>query len=247
MLVNKILKVLLLLLGGVFIILQGFAYEVEGAAVSALLLVLLTILYCGWTTEKSIFFFWFLVTFTFGHLLSLFSWYDVFLQKEGIDYYYYAANILFILAYLFLITKILYFFNLRKVFKELSIPIVILVVLDVFCVVIVTDATDGRLSAYEYVLEFVYNGVIMALLSVALIDYLYRNDNKSMLFLLGSICVVFSEIIQLAYYYILDDKNLGFVYSFFLVVAFVFFYLQSQLKYIGPQLTYLDMDEQLES
>ena len=83
--------------------------------------------------------------------------------------------------------------------------------------------------------------------SVALIDYMYRNDNKSMLFLLGSICIVFSEIIQLAYYYILEDKNLGFIYSFFLVVAFVFFYLQSQLKHTGPQPTYLDMDEQLEA
>jgi len=247
MLVNKILKVLLLLLGGIFIILQGFAYELQGAAVSALLLVLLTILYCGWTVQKSRFFFWFLVTFTFGHLLSYSSWYGPFIEEGQVDYYYYIANILFIISYLFLIVKVLLSIDFNKAFKELTIPILILFVLDVFCVIIVTDATEGKLSGYEYVLEFVYNGVIMALLSVALIDYLYRNDNKSMLFLLGSICVVFSEIIQLAYYYILDDKNLGFIYSFFLVVAFVFFYLQSQLKYTGPQPTYLDMDEQLES
>lgn len=247
MLVNKILKVLLLLLGGVFIMLQGLAHEVEGAAVSALMLVLLTTLYCGWTTDKSRLFFWFLVTFTFGHLLSYAAWYMPLIEEGEIDYYYYGSNILFITAYLFLIIKVLSLINLKRVFKELSIPIIILFVLDVFCVVIVTDATDGRLSTYEYILEFVYNGVIMALLSVALIDYMYRNDNKSMLFLLGSICVVFSEIIQLAYYYILEDKNLGFIYSFFLVVAFIFFYIQSQNKYTGPQPTYLDMDEQLEA
>ena len=63
-----------------------------------------------------------------------------------------------------------------------------------------------------------------------------------MLFLLGSICVVFSEIIQLAYYYILNDKNLGFIYSFFLVVAFIFFYLQSQINHTGPQPSYLDLE-----
>ena len=247
MLANKILKVVLLLLGGVFIILQGLAHEVEGAAVSALMLVLLTILYCGWTEDKSRLFFWFLVTFTFGHLLSYSAWLGPLLKEGQIDFYYYAANILFIVAYLFLIIKVLSSINLKKVFKELSIPIIILLVLDVFCVIIVTDATDGKLSTYQYILEFVYNGVIMALLSVALIDYMYRNDNKSMLFLLGSICVVFSEIIQLAYYYILEDKNLGFIYSFFLVVAFIFFYLQSQNKYTGPQPTYLDMDKQLEA
>ncbi|APY07450.1 hypothetical protein BWZ20_03665 [Winogradskyella sp. J14-2] len=247
MLVNKILKILLLLLGGVFVVLQGFAYEAQGAAVSAVMFVLLTILYCRWTKDKSKYFFWFLVIFTIGHLLSYASWYVPLIEEGEIDYYYYCSNILFIVAYLCLIIKVLSSINIGKAFRELSIPIIILIVLDVFCVVIVTDATGGILSTYEYILEFVYNGVTMALLSVALIDYMYRNDNKAMLFLIGSICVVFSEIIQLAYYYIIDDKNLGFIYSFFLVVAFVFFYLQSQISHTGPQPTYLDMDEQLEA
>lgn len=247
MLANKILKVLLLLLGGIFIILQGLAYEVEGAAVSALMLVLLTILYCGWTADKSWHFFWFLVIFAVGHLLSYSGWFMPLLEVDQFDIHYYSANILFIIAYLFLIIKVLTSFNVGKVFRELLIPVIVLMVLDVFCVVVVTDATGNSLTAYEYILEFVYNSVIMSLLSVALIDYMYRNDNKSMLFLLGSICIVFSEIIQLAYYYILEDKNLGFIYSFFLVVAFVFFYLQSQLNHTGPQPTYLDMDEQLEA
>lgn len=247
MLANKILKVLLLLLGGIFIILQGLAYEVEGAAVSALMLVLLTILYCGWTAEKSRLFFWFLVIFTVGHILSYTGWFMPLLEEDQLDIHYYGANILFIVAYLFLIIKVLSLINFGKVFRELSIPVIILVVLDVFCVIIVTDATGDSLSAYEYILEFVYNGIIMTLLSIALLDYMYRNDNKSMSFLLGSICIVFSEIIQLAYYYILEDKNLGFIYSFFLVVAFVFFYLQSQMSHTGPQPTYLDMDEQLDA
>jgi cbb3-type cytochrome oxidase subunit 3 len=85
----------------------------------------------------------------------------------------------------------------------------------------------------------------MVLLSVALINYMYRNDTKSMMFLMGSICIVFSEIIQLAYFYVMDDKMLGFIYSFFLVVAFIFFYLQSQLEFTGPEPEY--SDEQLEA
>jgi hypothetical protein len=81
-------------------------------------------------------------------------------------------------------------------------------------------------------------------LSVGLINYMYRNDNKSMLFLIGSICIVFSEIIQLAYFYIIKSNDLGFIYSLFLVLAFVFFYLQSQLEFTGPEPEYTD--EQLE-
>ncbi|MHA7844152.1 MAG: hypothetical protein ACX93I_12590 [Winogradskyella sp.] len=247
MLVNKVLKVLLLLLGGVFIILQGLAYEAMGAAVSAAMLVLLTILYCGWTEDKSKYFFGFLVISAIGYLLSCVGWYAPLLEEGEIDYYYYSSNILFIIAYLLLIVKVLSSINISKAFRELSIPVIILLLLDVFCVVIVTDATGNSLTTYEYILEFVYNSVIMALLSVALIDYMYRNDNKSMLFLLGSICVVFSEIIQLAYYYILNDKNLGFIYSFFLVVAFIFFYLQSQINHTGPQPSYLDIEDKLEA
>lgn len=240
MLMNRVIKVVLLLLGGIFIVLQGLAYEVEGAAVSAVMLVLLTTLYCAWTKDKNKYFFWFLVVFTIAHILSYSAWYAPKIEEEQVDYYYYGANILYIISYLFLITKITTELKIRKVFSELAIPVVILIVLDVFCVVLVTDTTKGTLSSYEYTLEFIYNAVIMTLLSVALISYMYRNDNKSMLFLVGSICIVFSEIIQLAYYYILDDNDLGFIYSFFLVVAFLFFYLQSQIQFTGPQPIYTD-------
>ena len=245
MLVNKILKVVLLLLGGLFIVLQGFAFEVEGAAVSALIFVLLTIVYCRWTENKSKFFFWFLVLFTLAQLLSLYAYYGPVIEENQIDYYYYGANFLYILAYLFLIVKIVKGLDIKAVFSELSIPIFILVILDVFCVSIVTATTENVFTFYEYVLEYGYNAVIMAVLSVALINDMYRNDNKSMLFLVGSICIVFSEIIQLAYYYILENNNdLGFIYSFFLVVAFLFLYIQSQLEFTGPEPIYTD--EQLE-
>ncbi|WP_339754021.1 hypothetical protein [uncultured Winogradskyella sp.] len=244
MLVNKILKVVLLLLGGIFILFQGFAFEIEGAAVSSLALVLLTILYCKWTENKSIYFFWFLVTFTFAHLLSYSAYYGPLIEEGSIDYFYYSANILYITAYIFLIIKILIGLNLKIVFSELAIPVFILIILDIFCVYIVSATTENVLSIYEYSLELAYNAVIMVLLSVALINYMYRNDNKSMLFLLGSICIVFSEIIQLAYFYILNNNDLGFIYSFLLVIAFVFLYLQSQLDFTGPEPEYID--EQIE-
>jgi hypothetical protein len=244
MIINKILKVVLLLLGGIFIILQGFAYEVKGAAVSAFTLLLFTIFYYRLTKSITKYFFWFLVLFTIAQLLSYAAYYTV-IDYEQMDYYYYGANSLYILAYVLLIIKMLRGFDLKTVFLEFPIPLVILVALDIFCVSIVTDTTENVLSIYEYSLEFGYNTVIMSLLSVALINYMYRNDNKSMLFLIGSICIVFSEIIQLAYHYILpDDSTLGSTYSFFLVMAFVFFYLQSQVEYTGPEPEFID--EQLE-
>ncbi|MDP5081879.1 MAG: hypothetical protein NWP87_04420 [Winogradskyella sp.] len=245
MLVNKFLKVVLLLLGASFVLLQGFALEVEAAAISSLMLILLTVLYCKWTKNKTKYFFWFLVSFALAHWLSYISFYLIDLREGQTDYFYYSANLLYILAYIFLILKIVSVLNLKKVFRELSIPIFILIILDIFCVYIVSGTTENVLEIYEYTLEFFYNAVIMVLLSVGLINYMYRNDNKSMLFLIGTICIVFSEIIQLAYFYILTSNDLGFIYSFFLVMAFVFFYLQSQLEFTGPEPEY--SDDQIEA
>lgn len=234
MLLNKILKVVLVLLAVAFVVLQGLAFEVEGAAISALTLILLTLLYCKWTKNKSTSFFWFLVLFVLGDIIGLIAYYVPPVYIGEIDYLYYSANILYMLSYTFLIIKILKGFNFKKVFYELSIPIIVLIILDVFCVTLVTATAEKEFTLYQYILEFTYNTIIMILLSVALINYMYRNDNKSMLFLLGSIFMVFSEIIQLAYYYILDDTNLSLIYSILLVAAFVFFYLQSQTQFTGP-------------
>ena len=243
MLVNKIFKVVLLLLGGLYIVFQGFGFEIEGAAVSTLTLVLLTVLYCVWTKNRGHLFLGFLVVFTCAHLLGLYSYYVPEISNEKVDYYYYGANILYISAYMLLIIKILRGVNLAKVISEFAVPILILIVLDVFCVSIVSDTAGNVFTSNQYILEFIYNSVVMLLLSVGLINYMYRNDNKSMLFLVASICIVFSEIIQLAYYYILPSDDLGFIYSLFLVIAFLFFYLQSQLEFTGPDPIY--SDEQL--
>ena len=244
MLVNKILKVVLVLLSGVFIVLQGFSYTQEGESVEALILVLLILLYYRHVENRNIYFSAFLIVFTTGKLLSYSFWYGPKVEEGQFDYYYYGVNILYIISYILLIVKIISQLKFKQLIKELLIPIIILLILDVFCVVLVTDTTKGTISESKYILEFAYNTVIMTLLSVALIDYMYRNDNKSMLFLVGSICILFSEIIQLAYYYILEDTNLVFIYSFFLVLAFLLFYLQSRLQYTGPEPMYTD--EQLE-
>jgi len=246
MLVNKILKVVLLLLGITYIALQGFTMEQEGDAVSALTFILLTWLYIGWTKHKSKLFVAFLLIFTSAHILSYLSWFQAPLEDGEPDYSYYIGNILSIISYSLLIVKMFLQLNFKTVFAQLTVPVVILVILDVFCVTLISSTTESAFTYYEYALEFTYNAVVMTLLSFALINYMYRNNYKSMLFLLGSIFIVFSEIIQLAYYYILSDANLGYIYSFFLVIAFIFYYLQSQHRVSEPIPVYTE-DDSLEA
>ena len=240
MLVKKILKVVLLLLSGLFVVLQGLSLGIERAILGIVILGLLIWLYVGYTKRISRLFLLFLAIYAFGELISIAVWYKPEVEENEIDYLYFITNGLFILAYIVLIIKTIRQLNLKKVVSELKISIVILLVLDVFCVTLISDTTADLLTLPEYIIEFVYNAVIMILLSFALIDYMYRNNNKSMLFLIGTIFMVFSEIIQLAYYYILNDDSLGYVYSIFLIIAFAFYYIQSQFIVTDPTVAYVD-------
>ena len=49
--------------------------------------------------------------------------------------------------------------------------------------------------------------------------------------LLGALCIVFSEVIQVAYFYVSDLNVLNVAFSILLVLAFSFFYIQSNLSY----------------
>ncbi|WP_299103169.1 hypothetical protein [uncultured Winogradskyella sp.] len=221
--------------------------EVEGAYVSAIALVLFTIFYIGRSKVRSKFFITFLITFTLAQVLGAISWHTPEVKADEVDYLYFVSNMLYIVSYVLLILKTIRQLRLRTIFSELTIPILVLVVLDIFCVSLISNTTEGVLTTSQYILEYTYNGVVMALLSIALIDYMYRNNSKSMLFLLATIFLTFSEIIQLAYFYILNDDSLGYIYAFFLVIAFVFLYAQSQYKVTEPIAAYIDEPLEVEN
>ncbi len=74
------------------------------------------------------------------------------------------------------------------------------------------------------VLEFVYNLVILILLNVSFINYLYRENTRSLFLFVGSICVVFSEVIQYAVLYPSEKVELNIICYLLLVSGFSLFY-----------------------
>lgn len=231
MIIHKVLFGILFGLTVVFLGLQIFEMEVEAAGIRALLIVLLTTLYCLRVQFKRIFFIMFLVTFAIAEIFNFIGWHIYSASSNSIDYMYYIANSLYIISYSFLILQIMKSMNVVDIVKKFPIHLVILIILDVFCVVVVTNTTLSRLNAYEYYLELVYNSVIMILLTVALINYIHKDDKKAINLLMGSIFIFFSEVLQLAYFYISNINLLNVLCSLFLVLAFLFFYLQSRLDY----------------
>ncbi len=116
----KILIATLLVLSAIFLGLQSFKYEFEAAGIRALLLTLLTILYCVRVKKKRFFFFLFLITFCVAELLNFFSWFNE-IYEDSIDYMYYISNGLYILSYSFLITLVLKSMNVKEVFLKFPI------------------------------------------------------------------------------------------------------------------------------
>ena len=171
----------------------------------------------------------FLITYCLAEIVNFTSWLYP-RDFNGLDLYYFIGNSLFITAYLFLIVQVMKSINTKSLLKTYPFHIAILVVLDVFCVVIVTATTEETLVTSQYVMEFLYNSVIMVLVSVALLNYIHHDNKKAMNLLIGTIFIVFSEVIQLAYFYVVGFNFLNVICSLFFVIAFLFFYLQARLK-----------------
>lgn len=230
--INKFLAGFLIALSIVFVGLQSFQFEFEAAAVRTLATTLLTILYIRKVEKKHILFYGFLVLFAIGDIFNLITWsYSVQIDSSYELPFYFIGNIIYILAYVLLILRMIASLNLQKAIKKFPIQAVLLVILTIFCVYYVSDTMERELEASQYALEFTYNAAIMFLMCLALINYLYHDDKKSINLLIGSIFIVFSEVIQLAYFYVAEFRILNVLCSLFLVAAFTFFYLQSLLKH----------------
>lgn len=231
MIIERTLTGALILLSVVFLGFQIFELEVEASGIRALLSIFLTTLYIYSVKQKRSFFLLFLLTFSIAEILTYFGWLIPIVPDAKIDLMYYIANSLYILSYLFLIIQIMISISVVDVVKKYPFHLLVLIILDVFSVVVVTNTATDKLSNYEYYMEFLYNAIIMILLTVSLINFIHKDDKKAINLLLGSIFIFFSEVLQLAYFYISDSNVLNVICSIFIVLAFLFFYLQSKLTH----------------
>ncbi len=235
MYLSKILKATLVLLCLFFLGFQIMKLEVEAAGARAAMVLLLTLLYVVSIKSKRQSFFLFLIFFLLGEIFNFASYFVEIDRQKTVDYFYYLSNGLFILSYVCLIVRVLTDMDIKNVLKKFWIHFMILIVLDIFCVMILSDTTEKRLAGFEFTLELFYNTVIMLLLTFAMINYMSKNTLKSMNFLLGAIFIFFSEVIQMTYFYVSDIHILNVMCSFFLVLAFLFLYLQARITYESEQ------------
>jgi hypothetical protein len=229
---TKILLSFIIVLTISFIGLQIFNQDQISSILRAFVLPLLTILYWIKFKDNRSYFFYFLLAYSISEFMGVFGYLAYTSQLIG-NILFYSGNGFYILAYVFLIIEILKSMDLKGICKRFPLPLIILFAFDVYSIILVSDVamSSNMLNKIEYTVEIVYNISIMLLLTVTFINYISRHTKKAMNLLVGAICIVFSEVMQVASYYVSDINLLKVLYSILLVFAFSFFYIQSSMNY----------------
>jgi hypothetical protein len=195
----------------------------------SLIVPVFTILYFVSVPKKSIYFTWFLVLFSISEL-GMFL--EHFIETdEMFDVYYLIGNCFYIVAYCLLWYDVFRTLDMKKIFKDFAIHLLVLTILNIYIIYVLLTIVNPYVSgSFLFVVELIYNIVMLLLLTTSLMGYFYNDNKKSLLLFFGSICIVFSEVIQVAYFYISDKELLNLSQTLLLVLAFCFFYFQSKIQ-----------------
>lgn len=196
-----------------------------------LMIPLITLIYILYIKKKNILFLLFLLFFTISDLYVLSTDILVNNQESALyDYNYYIANSLFVLAYVFLFIKISKSICIAHVLKNFKIHIIVLAILNIYLIYVLQVIVEPNMVMdLDYYFELIYNVVTLLLLSVALLNYFYRDNQKSLYLFLGVLCIVFSEVIDIAFIYLAQRNILNFFSTTLSLGAFYFLYQQSKL------------------
>lgn len=229
----KILVSIILIVYGLFVICGFSGYEDVAFTCDSIIIPLVAISYFIFIKKKTLFFSLFLITYAFSELLGLAVGYLANNEdfKFLVDLDFYIGNALYILSYFFLLIELIRKIDISDIIKNYKIHVIVLMGLNVWLVyvlqLIVVSKTN---TSNDYYLELIYNIVMLSLLSVALLSYFCRDNQKSLYLFLGALCIVFSEVIDVAYIYITQRALLNFLSTTLSLGAFYFFYMQTDFS-----------------
>ncbi|MCL5128499.1 MULTISPECIES: hypothetical protein [unclassified Algibacter] len=211
----------------------------------SLIVPLVVVRYLIFVKPKNKLFLLFLVFFGLSDLLGVIDKF-VYLDENSIyyEYVYYIGNCLYILAYTILFVRICKSINFRYILKNLKIHLFILAILNSYLIYVLHTIEKPEVgTSIDYYLENAYNIVILMVLAISLLNYFYRDNEKSLFLFFGVLCLVFSEIIDVANIFISESSLLNFLSTTLVLGAFYFFYEQSKLSNISHRddLNYPDL------
>ncbi|TNJ43106.1 hypothetical protein KFZ70_11495 [Tamlana fucoidanivorans] len=227
---SKIIGGIVFIVYLVFMILEFSEHYSFAFLLDSLMVPLIGVAYFYSKTPKNIFFLLFLLFYTLSDIIGVvthvLTYYNL-SEPESLVFYkydYYIGNTLYIFSYVFLLIRVASKISFFHVLRHLKVHVIVLIGLSVYLVYVLQNIINKDLEyEYEYSVELVYNIIVLLLLSAALLNYFYRENKRSLFMFLGTLCIVFAEVLDVAYIYI-DQKSILNVTAASLTLAAFYFY-----------------------
>ncbi|MFD2823896.1 hypothetical protein ACFS5M_09460 [Lacinutrix iliipiscaria] len=188
----------------------------------------ITIYYLIYNKNKTKLFTLFLLCYAIADILHLLD------SDSDSDLLYFLCNSLYVSAYLILLIQIVKTLNFRVIMKRFLIQTIVLLALVTYLFVVLCSIIDPIIFETKFLdmvrfTEHIYNLVLLLLLAVSFLNYLEKDTRKSLLLFIGCLAISNSEFILIGYYYLSDLELLSYLASALNILAFVMFYMQSNL------------------
>lgn len=209
-----------------FVIFQFSNNAFWANAFDALLIPLISIVYFQREKKIDLYFALFLICYSISDLMIFI------VDFMPYSYFYYIGNGLYICAYIALLIGVLKSLSFLNIVKNFKLHFIVLTILNVYIAYVLQDIVNPYVEmTNEYFVEISYNISMLLLLSASLLNYFCRDDRKSLLIFLGSLSIVFSEVLGVAYLYVSQQNLLNFLVTSLTLLAFYFYYIQATLDY----------------
>ncbi|SFD29129.1 hypothetical protein [Algibacter pectinivorans] len=234
----KFLVVIVIICYVLFAVNEFSGSETLALHLRSLLVPFITIGYTFYITSKNNLFWAFLICYSLSDLLTIVMGNMTFSSAViANDFEYFAGNALYILAYIFLIVKIVRLINFGYVFKYLKIHSLVLLFLNIYLFSVLNGFIKSNLVyQIDYYFELIYNVIILTLFFVGMINFFCRDNRKSLFIFLGSVSIVFSEIMDVAYIYIDNRQFLSFLSTTLMLLSFNLFYYQASMTNVNTKI-----------
>ena len=225
----QLVTVLLMAVTSVFLVGVLLNLETLTNISRALILPFFVYLYLTQSETKSKHFAVFLMSFAFAECIKVIMYLDA-------SNLYSLCSVAYIFGYLNLLVYIAKSVNYKKLMTKFKLPIIILIVFNGYLVLALNQMilAENTIEVYtfNFLIECAYNICILLVLSFSLLNYLYHDSKKGLLLFLASVCIVFSEVVQVAYLFVSSEYILSVAYALLLIVGFylVYAYIVSKIN-----------------
>lgn len=144
--------------------------------------------------------------------------------------FYYLSSSFSIMSYSYLILYLIQGLNVKKVITDNLWQILAMILFGGYSFYLLSTMIPDSFGTIILALEYLYYITLLVVLTIAFIKYLNNDSKSSFLLLLAVISIVFSEVIQLAYFYVLQKQQLYVAFTILLFMSLYFFSLRYKLE-----------------